>query len=175
MRSRRVLVAAVLGVALLASACTGGGSPPPDGGTISGPLLPASPDALPEFDLARFRQLLAELKGTPVVVNIWASWCGPCISEAPHLASLARETKGKVQFLGVDIIDKRPAARAFIHRYGWIYPSLFDPNGSIRDGLGYLGQPHTLVFDRSGQQVFVYSGPVTDDILRAELHTLGVV
>lgn len=172
MRNRLVLVATVLGVALLTAAC-GGGSP--QGGTSSGPLLPATADALPGFDLAKFRLLLAELKGTPVVVNIWASWCGPCISEAPHLASLARETAGKVQFLGVDIIDKRPPARAFIHRYGWIYPSVFDPTGSIRDGLGYLGQPITLVFDPSGQQVFVYSGPVTDDVLRTELHTLGLV
>jgi cytochrome c biogenesis protein CcmG, thiol:disulfide interchange protein DsbE len=173
MRNRRVLVAGVLGLALLAVACSGGGSPRP--ATGSGLLLPATADALPTFDPAKFQQLLAELKGTPVVVNIWASWCGPCISEAPHLASLARETKGKVQFLGVDIIDKRPSARAFIHRYGWIYPSVFDPTGSIRDGLGYLGQPVTLVFDRSGHQVFVYSGPVTDDVLRTELHTLGVV
>lgn len=108
------------------------------------------------------------------MVNIWGSSCGPCISEAPHLASPGRRRAGSSSS-GPTSIDKRPAARAFIHRFGWIYPSVYDPTGSIRDGLGYLGQPITLVFDRTGQQVFVDSGAVIDDVLRTELHTLGVV
>ena len=137
--------------------------------------MPATPDALPQFDLASFRQLLTELRGTPVLVNIWASWCGPCTEEAPHLASFAKETAGKVQFVGVDILDKRPAAQDFIARFGWTYPSVFDPDGSIRDGLGYLGQPVTILFDRTGKQVFEWSGAVTDDILRTELQSLDVI
>src|SRR5438094_202055 len=60
--------------------------------------------ALPQLDPARFRQLLAQLRGKPVVVNIWASWCGPCIAEAPDLAAAAREFQGRVQFLGVDVL-----------------------------------------------------------------------
>jgi cytochrome c biogenesis protein CcmG/thiol:disulfide interchange protein DsbE len=118
---------------------------------------------------------MTELKGTPVVVNIWASWCGPCTSEAPHLASIARETAGKVQFVGVDIQDKRPAARGFIAKYGWTYPSVFDPDQTILDGLGFLGPPVTLLFDRTGKRVFVWSGAVTDDILRSELRSLGLI
>ena len=169
--SRRlaVCVAALAIAVALAGACGGGGRPAP---TAS---LPASPDALPSFDLAGFRQLLSQLHGRYVVVNIWGSWCAPCIAEAPHLSAVARETEGKVQFLGIDILDQRPPARSFIHKYGWIYPSVFDPSGSIRDGLGLLGQPHTLVYDPQGRQVWVYSGPVPGEMLRLELKTLGAI
>jgi thiol-disulfide isomerase/thioredoxin len=177
--THHVLATAVVVLGVLGAACTGGGS---DGspttspsGATGGSLLPATPDALPTYDLATFRQLLGQLEGKPVVVNIWASWCGPCIAEAPHLAALSKETKGKVQFVGVDIIDQRPAARAFIHRYGWTYPSVFDPTEAIHDGLGVVGQPATLVFDPSGKQVFIWSGAVTEDVLRTELHTLGAI
>src|SRR5687767_2030300 len=69
---------------------------------------------LPEQGLDGYRALVASLEGTPVVVNIWGSWCPPCRDEAPHLVALARKHEGQVQFLGVDILDEREAARDFI-------------------------------------------------------------
>ena len=181
----RVFAAAVVGFGILAAACSGGktnappSTPPTASATTPTPsarsLLPATPDALPSFDLTTFRELLGQLKGTPVVVNVWASWCGPCTAEAPHLAAVSRETKGKVQFIGVDIMDQRAPARAFIQRYGWTYPSVFDPSGAIRDGLGFIGQPVTVVFDPAGKQVFQWSGAVSGDVLRNELKTLGAI
>jgi thiol-disulfide isomerase/thioredoxin len=172
---RRALAAVSLAVGILVGGCTGGSSRPPASPSASSArsLLPATPDALPNFDLATFRQLLGQLEGKPVVVNVWASWCGPCTAEAPHLATVSRETAGQVQFLGVDIIDQRSPAMAFIHRYGWTYPSVFDPTGAIRDGLGFIGQPVTVVFDASGKQVFQWSGAVDEAVLRTELATLG--
>jgi len=101
-----------------------------------------------------------------VVVNIWASWCGPCIEEAPGLARVARASQGEVQFLGVDIIDHLSPARAFIRRYGWPYPSVFDPMGAIRDHLGFIGQPVTVVYDASGRQVLTHSGAIPEEDLR---------
>jgi thiol-disulfide isomerase/thioredoxin len=170
------VVALALALGLVASACTGGGAAAPDSGpTATGPLLPSTPDALPTFDVGAFRTLLDQLHGTPVVVNVWGSWCPPCIAEAPALSKLARETRGKVQFVGIDILDQRAPAVAFIHRYGWIYPSVFDPPGRIRDGLGFIGQPVTAVYDASGKQVFAWSGPISDDVLRTELRTLHVI
>lgn len=161
---RGLLLGATLTVALLA-ACTD--APASPGGPSSGAVeLPASPTALPLFSPAQFKQLLASLRGKPVVVNIWASWCGPCTAEAPGLARVAREFHGRVQFLGVDIIDHVPPARAFIRKYGWPYPSVFDPSGAIRDDLGFIGQPVTVVYDPSGKQAFVFSGPIPEEVLR---------
>lgn len=172
--------ALALGLALLAAACGGGPAAGPAAPTLAcpavapppgveAPLLPRTTCELPRFDPARFEELLAQLRGVPVVVNVWASWCGPCIEEAPHLGRLARATAGRVQFLGVDILDQLAPARAFVLRFGWPYPSVFDPPGAIRDSLGLLGQPHTLVFDRQGRRVFTWSGPVTEDVLRRAL------
>ena len=164
-------------LALLAAACgsAAGRVPAPAAGGDAGgrggaaTLLPASPTALPEFDLPRFRELLGQLRGIPVVVNVWASWCGPCEREAPGLAAVSTEFEGRAQFVGVDIQDFREPAREFITRHGWTYPSVFDPDAEIRNGLGFVGQPVTVIYDRSGNEAFVWSGEVTEDQLREEL------
>jgi len=168
----RLLLAAAVACALAAACTSSGGTP---GGTPSpGPssLLPASPTELPSFDPAQFEALLGQLHGKPVVVNVWASWCAPCTQEAPHLAEVSTEFDGKAQFLGVDILDTRPPAQAFIQTYGWTYPSVFDETGAIRDGMGLVGQPQTVVFDANGKQVKVFSGPVDAEALRTELDAL---
>jgi len=172
-RSALTLLVLMIALSLVTAAC--GGKTQDVTATAGGRLLPSRPDQLPTFDLARFRRLVAQLRGKPVVVNVWASWCGPCTAEAPELAKVARATQGKVQFLGVDIVDKVTPARAFIHKYGWIYPSVFDPSGAIRDGLGFIGQPVTVLFDQQGKQVWSWSGPVSQDVLTAELKTLHAI
>ena len=160
-----VLVAAT--GALVLTACAG-----ERGDTASIPhpaLLPEDRLALPQYDLEQYRALIAELEGTPVVVNVWGSWCPPCREEAPVLAEVAREHQGEVQFLGIDILDDRASAREFIKEYDWQYPSVFDPRGSIRDGLGYVGQPITLIYDRRGSLAFEWQGTITEELLRREL------
>ena len=112
---------------------------------------PHRPRRAPEFTLADYQHALGELRGTPVVVNVWASWCGPCREEAPLLAAAHRTYGDRVRFLGVDVLDESDSARAFMHRYGWSYPSVYDPTGAIRDGLGLLGQPVTLFYDAAGR------------------------
>lgn len=166
-RWRDLVVAAAVLVTLVA-ACSKGASP--QGPSPQGPLLPSSPTALPLFDAARFHELLSQLQGKPVVVNIWASWCGPCIVEAPGLARAARDYQGMVQFVGVDILDQRTSAQAFIRKYGWTYPSVFDPTGAIRGDLGFVGQPVTMVIDSAGKHVFTASGAVAEATLREELN-----
>jgi thiol-disulfide isomerase/thioredoxin len=160
------LRAALLVVAALALlvGCGGGNSP-----STSGALLPPSPTALPSFDPAKFHRLLVQLKGKPVVVNFWGSWCGPCIGEAPLLAAAATQYEGRVQFVGVDVQDDVPNARAFIRRFGWSYPSVFDPPASIEGSLGMSGQPVTIFFDAAGKQVFIRSGAVKDGEVQREL------
>jgi thiol-disulfide isomerase/thioredoxin len=170
-RPMSILVAAAALLTILAGACSSGSTQP--GPLPRRSLLPSSPTALPEFDPARFQELLSQLRGKPVVVNIWASWCGPCIVEAPGLARAARDYQGRVQFLGVDVLDQRAAAQAFIRKYGWTYPSVFDPTGAIRNDLGFVGQPVTVVFDSSGKRVFTGSGAVSESQLRKELNKVA--
>jgi cytochrome c biogenesis protein CcmG/thiol:disulfide interchange protein DsbE len=151
--------------ALLAAAC---GSNAPS----TPARLPTDPTALPEFTLADFRHALGELRGTPVVVNVWASWCGPCREEAPLLAAAHRTYGDRVRFLGVDILDERGSARDFMHEFGWTYPSVYDPTGAIRDGLGLLGQPVTLFYDAEGSLVARWAGPLNRSALASNLRAI---
>jgi cytochrome c biogenesis protein CcmG/thiol:disulfide interchange protein DsbE len=157
--------AVILILALLAGCAEADRAPSGSGG----PLLPESRVALPQYDLETFRRMIEELRGTPVVVNFWGSWCPPCRLEAPDLAEAAKRYEGRVQFIGVDILDTRPAARDFILANDWQYPSLFDPQAEIRDGLGYVGQPITLIYDRDGTLAFEWNGIVSVDLLNREL------
>lgn len=148
-------MATIVGCAVLCAgaACAGpslADHPPTSSGATS--LLPRTPDALPAFDLSTFERLLAQIRGEPVVVNVWASWCGPCVEEAPDLSSLARSFAGRVQFVGVDYMDAPAAARDFIRTYRIPYPSVADASGSIRNGLGFIGQPITQVYLADGRK-----------------------
>ncbi len=159
-------------LALLAAGCVGGDDPEPGDSRVS---LPSEATSLPEFDLAAYEAMLLELRGTPVLVNIWASWCGPCIDEAPHLAAAYAEFGDRVQFVGVDILDAREPAREFIRRFGWTYPSVFDPPGAIRDGLGLLGQPVTLFYDAEGELVGTWQGALNPEELDRRLAEIAEI
>jgi cytochrome c biogenesis protein CcmG/thiol:disulfide interchange protein DsbE len=121
---------------------------------------------------AGYKQLLTQLRGTPVVVNVWARWCGPCVAEAPLLHQAAADHPN-VQFLGVDILDTKDSALWFIRKYAISYPSLFNPTGDIRDSLGLLGQPHTLFYDANGVLQATVSGPLGQEDLDQGLAKIG--
>ena len=137
------------------------------------PLLPTNAYALPEFDLTEFERLIGQLRGTAVYVNVWGSWCPPCRQEAPFLASAHAKYGDHVQFLGIDILDSRESARAFMQEFGWTYPSVFDPGGAIRDGLGYIGQPISIFYDERGEVVADFAGPLTEALLGRYLERLA--
>jgi thiol-disulfide isomerase/thioredoxin len=160
----RIAIASLASL-LLAVGCTGGDEDAPApripaGNATVAALLPTDAAELPEFDLSRYESLIAQLEGTPVLVNFWGSWCAPCRDEAPHLAAAHAEFGDRVQFLGVDILDARGSARTFMREAGWTYPSVFDPPGAIRDGLGLLGQPVTLFYRADGELVDRWVGPI---------------
>ncbi|MEX2420473.1 MAG: TlpA disulfide reductase family protein [Actinomycetota bacterium] len=178
-------IAAILAVAvgLLAAACGGGGSPGgssaprspvPATNAAEAALLPTDAQALPAASYEDYRQLLSQLEGTPVVVNIWGSWCGPCRDEIDDLVAAAHSYGGRVQFLGVDILDARDSARAFMDEFGVTYPSLFDPSpgGDIRNQLGYVGQPVTIFYDAAGEKVADWEGPISAERLHEHLEAL---
>jgi thiol-disulfide isomerase/thioredoxin len=169
--SRRVLLCCVL--LALAASCHGSapvGSSIPALNASDAPLLPATADGLPDMNLDGYRRLLAELRGTPAVVNFWGSWCAPCRDEAPDLATLSDRYGSKVQFLGIDILElHRSDGVAFVHEFHWRFPSVFDPSAVIRNGLGYVGQPVTLFYDGNGSLVDQWSGPITPSRFRQGL------
>jgi cytochrome c biogenesis protein CcmG/thiol:disulfide interchange protein DsbE len=175
-RPRLATIAAVLTLVLVS--CGGDPSvpePSPEiraGNATDAPLLPTSADALPTMDPETFRTLLGQLEGTPVLVNFWGSWCPPCWVEMPRLVAAHDEFGDRVQFLGVDIEDSRPEARAFMEEFGMTFPSVFDVPDAIKTDLGYFGQPVTIFFRADGGFDFAYAGPLPERVLRRHLEAI---
>ena len=160
----------LLAIGLLAVACVGEEPPVASPGSpavnaSSASLLPQTTAGLPEIDVDAFGRLLVQLRGTPVVVNLWAAWCEPCEVEAPLLADAARTHGTEVQFLGIDVLDSRSAAQTKIAEFGWSYPSLFDPAGAIQTELGLVGLPGTFFYAADGTLVDSSHGQLSKDVL----------
>ena len=171
----RALALTLASILSLAS-CDGNGAPEPTipaRTAVQAPLLPALADRLPEMDPATFERLLAQLEGTPVVVNFWGSWCAPCREEMPRLVAAHEEWGDRVQFVGVDIEDSLTAARRFMRRFGMTFPSVFDPPDAIKTSLGLFGQPTTVFFRPDGSLEFAWAGPISEETLREHLETIA--
>jgi cytochrome c biogenesis protein CcmG, thiol:disulfide interchange protein DsbE len=107
-----------------------------------------------------FKARLAALKGHPVVINEWASWCEPCQSEFPVFQRVAVRYGRRVAFLGVDSRDSTGAAAAFLRRFPVSYPSYVDHSQSIGSSMQAVGGiPQTVYIDSRGKQVFDHAGP----------------
>jgi len=96
---------------------------------------------------------LRELRGHPVVINFWASWCKPCEEEAPILAASARAHAGRVVFLGIDIQDFTSDARKFLERFKANYVSVRDSSNRSYGDYGLTGVPETFYLDARGRAV----------------------
>ncbi|MFP3915665.1 MAG: TlpA family protein disulfide reductase [Actinomycetota bacterium] len=149
-------------VALLVGVVACGGSTPTE--SSAGPELP-------EIDGGGMRQVLSQLD-RPAVVNVWASWCLPCRSEAPLLASAHDELGEEVVFLGVDVEDDRPSARAFIEEFGLDFQHYFDPDRAVPAELGGFGVPITYFVAPGGEIVEVHSGILDEPTLALMLDEL---
>jgi cytochrome c biogenesis protein CcmG/thiol:disulfide interchange protein DsbE len=110
---------------------------------------------------------LADYRGQAVVVNFWASWCGPCKDEAPLLQETweAYRDEGLV-VLGIDAQDLRVDAKRFVERYGLTYPLAYDGNGASLGRFGWSGFPETWFVGRDGRLVGEHIvGPFTAEQL----------
>jgi cytochrome c biogenesis protein CcmG, thiol:disulfide interchange protein DsbE len=106
-----------------------------------------------------FRARLRTLRGHPVVVNKWASWCGPCRSEFPFFQRLSVERGRRIAFLGVDGNDNEAAAKRFLRQLPVSYPSYKDPNLKVSAVFnGVQAFPSTAFYDRRGRLSFLHQG-----------------
>jgi thiol-disulfide isomerase/thioredoxin len=160
-----VLVGAVVAAVLLTS---GGGDTTVKAGG-GGQAAPSF--SLPNLDEGKAAISLQAYKGTPVLVNFWATWCTPCVQEMPMLEAAHMRFGSKVQFVGIDRQDYRPDALAFVQRTHVTYPSAYDPDGSLDGSYRLRGMPTSVFIDAQGRVVQRVTGPLTrtqlDDGLKA--------
>ena len=144
--------------------------PPPRGGGGG-----AAVDRLPALRLSCLTPGpdidLSALRGRPMLVNLWATWCGPCREEMPLLQATS-EHHQQVQFLGVNTQDTTEAAAGFLGKAGVTYPQLVDPDGKLLDFLRVPGLPVTVVLDADGRIAGRHIGQLRAESIEALLANL---
>ena len=164
-RPRRPVVALLAAALLALAGCSGGSAAAvPGQGFVSGDGSVTQLAVSKRKDPVEFRGTTLEgkpfnlraLRGDVVVVNVWASWCAPCIAEAPGLQKVHEQTEAEgVRFIGINTEADQAAARAHERRFAVTYPSLADDGGRVllrlRGSLPPTATPSTLVLDRNGR------------------------
>ncbi|HWB68973.1 MAG TPA: TlpA disulfide reductase family protein [Solirubrobacterales bacterium] len=171
-----ISLAAALALALGGCGASSGGRHPDYANALAGAPPPLAAlyeegnELLPGGEKA-FEGRIATLKGFPVLVNVWASWCGPCRFEFPFLQKLSARYGKRVAFLGVDSQDSEGFARGFLEDTPVPYPSYSDPDQQIARAIGTGGgYPDTAFYDRRGDLCFLRRGPyVSEQELAADI------
>jgi cytochrome c biogenesis protein CcmG/thiol:disulfide interchange protein DsbE len=130
----------------------------------SDPDVAAVPSGLPDVVLPCLgggREVrLAGLRGTPMMINVWAQWCEPCRAEAPYLAEVATTNKSDLIIVGIDHADPRPdLAIEFAQLSTWTYPQVADPDVVLRSALQITGPPQTFFIRPDGTIAYRHAGP----------------
>ncbi len=105
---------------------------------------------------------LSQTRGKMTIINFWASWCGPCKMEAPHLQEFYEEYRDKVEIVAVNITakDKPKDAAAFAEEYGFTFPVLLDETGEVSTMYGAFAIPTTIFLNEKGEIIHEYAGPM---------------
>jgi cytochrome c biogenesis protein CcmG, thiol:disulfide interchange protein DsbE len=134
-------------------------------GFLSKDMKPV-PFSLPVLAGDRGRDVsMSSLIGKPVVLNLWAHTCSVCTTETPAVEAVARRVGSQVEFVGIDTLDTRGAALAFLHRYDVSYLQLFDSNGTVANSYGVPGLPVTFFISASGTVLGENVGALTQATL----------
>lgn len=156
--SVRIRIALVTAVLLSLASCSATESANPGG-------------ELPEINQTVFEQLIAD-SDRPMVVNLWASWCVPCRSEAPLLTEAHRLLGSEVRFIGIATEDTQPDARAFMDEFGLEFENYFDRNGAVKAWIGTRGLPTTFFVAAGGEVVSTSFGIIDERLLALEIDEL---
>ncbi len=139
-----------------------------------GPDLQGLPGtALPCLGVGAAR-VVSQGDGRPSVVNLWASWCPPCLREMPLLEQVFQDSAGQVSFVGVNTEDERASAAGLLDFTGVTYEQREDPDGRVKAALRALGLPVTVVYDADGREVDRRFGEIKDGWLQDTLAKAGV-
>jgi cytochrome c biogenesis protein CcmG/thiol:disulfide interchange protein DsbE len=165
--NRTVLIIGVLIVAAIVFVLFAGLGKDPQ--HIDSPLIgrPAPPFALKAVGTGETIDL-ESLRGKPVIVNFWATWCGPCYEEHPTLVANARSLQN-VQFLGVVFNDTDDKILRFLAERGSAYPTLLDTNGKTAIAYGVGGVPETYFINAAGTVVAKFEGPLSTESIQENL------
>jgi cytochrome c biogenesis protein CcmG, thiol:disulfide interchange protein DsbE len=142
-------------------------------GAAPAPLIgSAAPDfALADLDGNPVR--LADLRGRPVIVNFWASYCASCVEEFPLLKSALAEHKADgLAVVGIVFQDRSEAARAFMSRMGATWPAAMDSTGDVAQAYGIFAPPESFFIDREGRIAGLQIGELSRADLARQLHTI---
>lgn len=133
----------------------------------------SAPDgALPQLE-GGGKGSLAEYRGKWVLVNFWASWCGPCKQEAPTLEKFQQQHGGaRFTVLGIDSRDLTSDGRGFVRRFGLSYPQLRDGDGATAHDYGTTGVPENFLVDPNGKVRLLVHGPVDAEYLEQSVAPL---
>jgi cytochrome c biogenesis protein CcmG, thiol:disulfide interchange protein DsbE len=172
MNGRALAWSAAAGAALLLLGALAWGLLHPANAAGGSALGRVAPDIVVEkLDGGQLR--LSSLRGRPVVLNFWASWCVPCQTEAGALRQAAESRGDQVAFLGVDLRDAPEAARAYQDRVRLPYP-VGPAAGGVPAGYGPVQPPETFFVDRDGVAVARFVGPLTVPVIDRYLQLAGV-
>jgi cytochrome c biogenesis protein CcmG, thiol:disulfide interchange protein DsbE len=115
-----------------------------------------------------------QYRGKPLVINFWATWCGPCYEEHPVLVANARALQPQVQFIGVVFQDSEQKIQQFLNERGTAYPTVVDEAGKTAIAYGVGGVPETFFLDGAGNIVAKFSGALSTEMLQENLQKVMV-
>lgn len=127
---------------------------------------------LPQITAGEFEAHLAGID-RPAVVNVWASWCLPCRSEAPLLDQAHAEYGDRIEFIGIDVQDSQQGAREFLSEFGLDFDHWFDRDRSVPNHYGAFGTPVTLFFAPGGELVQLHNGIIDERTLAINIDELA--